>query len=444
MSPAVVSASVATELAAIVGGAHVVDDAAALAHYAIEDVAPAVAAAPASEEEVAAVMRLAADHGLVVVPAGGFTRQGIGYPPARADLLLDLSRLTATEHYDPGDLTIGVGAGTRLAGLQARLAEHQQFLPVDPGGAERTTVGGLLATAAQGPLEHGYGGLRDFCIGVRFVTAGGQLGKGGGRVVKNVAGYDLMKLLIGSLGTLGVITSASFKLFQLPPATRTYIAEFAALEQAVALRDRLLRSPLTPMCLEIANPRAAEYLGLEAKPWRILVRAAGSDAVLGRYRTELGQVVAREVEGEAEARLWRAFSAFEETLLARHRNAMIFAVQLPIAGVQAALAAAERAALDYNFLCAAVGRAGVGSLRVAFLPLSVDPPAAMQYANAASEFRSQLPEEQASAVVLRCPKEAKPHFNLWGTSPTDLEAMRMVKSALDPGNLLNRGRFMVG
>ena len=444
MSAALASASLASELAAVVGGGHVVDDAAALAHYAIEDVVPAVAAAPGSEEEVAAVMRLAADHSLTVVPAGGFTRQAIGYAPARAGLLLDLSRLTSTEHYDPGDLTIGVGAGTRLAHLQARLAQHQQFLPVDPSAAERTTIGGLLATAAQGPLLHGYGGLRDFCIGIRFITADGKRGKGGGRVVKNVAGYDLMKLLIGSFGTLGVITSASFKLFHLPQGTRTYVADFAAPEEAVAFRDRLLRSPLTPMCLEISNPRAAEYLGMDARPWRILLRAAGSDAVLRRYRAELGQALTREVEGEAEARLWRAFSGFEETILARHRNAMIFAVHVPIAGVAAALAAAERAALDYNFLCAAIGRAGVGSLLVAFLPIAVDPPAAMHYANAASELRGQLPEEQASAIVLRCPQEAKPHFSLWGTSPTDLEAMRAVKAALDPGNLLNRGRFMVG
>jgi len=444
MSAGLSGVGLASELAAIVGGAHVVDDAAACAHYAIQGVAPELVAAPGSEEEVAALLRLAADHGLAVVPAGGFTRQAIGDPPARADLLLDLARLTATEHYDPGDLTIGVEAGTRLADLQARLAQHQQFLPVDPANAARTTIGGLLATAAQGPLEHGYGGLRDFCIGIRFVTAEGKRGKGGGRVVKNVAGYDLMKLLIGSFGTLGVITSASFKLFHLPPVTRTYVAEFAAPEEAIAFRDRLLRSPLTPMCLEIANPRAAEYLGLAAGPWRLLVRAAGSEAVLGRYRAELGQAVPRELEGEAEARLWQGFSAFEETILAGHHNAMLFAVHVPIAEVAPALAAAERAALDYNFLCAAIGRAGVGSLLVAFLPIAVDPPAAMQYANAASEFRSRLPEEQASAVVLHCPREAKPHFNLWGTSPTDLEAMRAVKSALDPENLLNRGRFLVG
>jgi FAD/FMN-containing dehydrogenase len=166
--------------------------------------------------------------------------------------------------------------------------------------------------------------------------------------------------------------------------------------------------------------------------------------VLRRYRSELGQAIARELEGEEETRLWRAFAGFEEAIVARHQNAMLFAVSVPSAGVAAALASAERAALDYNFLCAVIGRVGVGSLRVAFLPIAVDPPAAMQYANAASELRGRLPEEQASAVVLRCPKEAKPHFNLWGTSPTDLEAMRAVKSALDPENRLNRGRFMLG
>ena len=138
-------------------------------------------------------------------------------------------------------------------------------------------------------MRHGYGGLRDYCIGIKFVTGDGRKAKGGGRVVKNVAGYDLMKLLIGSQGTLGVITGASFKLFPAPRQTRTFVAEFARIAEAVEFRNRVLRSPLSPMCLELVSPRAGELLSLPStERWRVALRAAGTDAVLARYRSELG------------------------------------------------------------------------------------------------------------------------------------------------------------
>ena len=177
-------------------------------------------------------------------------------------------------------------------------------------------MGGLLATAARGPLSHGYGGVRDFCIGIRFVTGDGRKAKGGGRVVKNVAGYDLMKLLIGSQGTLAVITSASFKLFPAPRQTRTYLAEFGSANDAIGFRDRILHSPLSPMCLELVSPGARDILRPDAPhsdSWIICVRAAGSDAVLARYRSELGADVTREVEGQSEHDLWTTLTNYQET-----------------------------------------------------------------------------------------------------------------------------------
>lgn len=459
MSAAGTAISLARELAGIVGEEHVREDAEALAVLAVEEVAPAVAVAPASAEEVAAILRFASSHDLTVVPAGGFVRQGIGGVPERVDIVLETRRLASLEHYDPGDLTLGAGAGMTLATLDAELAAHQQFLPVESPRAERETVGGLLAAAASSPLRHGYGGLRDYCIGVHFVTGDGRIAKGGGRVVKNVAGYDLMKLLIGSFGTLGVLVSANFKVFPRPRQTATFACDFASAEEALAFRDRLLHSTLSPICLELVSPRAEEYLReaptprsvddhhpaapvkLEAGAWRVLLRAAGSDAVLARYRRELGSAVSQELAGDAEAAFWRQLLRFEETVLARHHNAMLVSASLPLSAVAGALAAAERA-LDNNFLPAAVGRFGAGSLEIAFLPLLVDPPSAMQYVAAVSAFRGALPRD-ASAVVTRCPREAKLHFDVWGSSPTDRECMRTVKRAMDPAGILNRGRFLV-
>ncbi|MBI2678617.1 MAG: FAD-binding oxidoreductase [Candidatus Koribacter versatilis] len=458
MSTAATTASVFDELAAIVGPRNLSDEVAELITFDIQGTQSAIRVSPASAEEVAAILRVVAARGLAVAVSGGFTQQHIGNPPERAEVLLDTSRLVALDHYDPGDLTFGVGAGATVASSEQRLAEHGQFLPLDIAERERATIGGLLATNTSAPLRHGYGGLRDYCIGIHFVTGDGMVAKGGGRVVKNVAGFDLMKLMIGSFGTLGVITGASFKVAPRPRQTATFVCEFASLPEAIGFRDRIMASALTPIRFEIVSPRAMEYVAAHsdardpdhyhpeapvAAPdtsWSIVLTAAGSDAVLARYRRELS--AARELTGSAEHDFWNGQLDFHANVAARHRNAMLMQLSVPARAVEAALAGAEHAAVEQNAMCAALGRAALGSLTVAVIPLSVDPPSAMQYANAASAIRASLPPD-GSAYVLRCPIEAKAHFDVWGSTPTDRSTMLAVKRALDPAEILNRGRFLL-
>jgi FAD/FMN-containing dehydrogenase len=183
-------------------------------------------------------------------------------------------------------------------------------------------------------------------------------------------------------------------------------------------------------------------VALSSKIWQIALRANGSDTILARYKRDLGGDVTRELDGADEDRFWRWISQFEYTVLAGHHNAMVIYTHLPISGVGPAVQAAERIASDYNFIPAVLGRAATGNLVAAFMPLSVDPPSAMQYANCVSAFRGMLPPG-SSAEVAHCPKEAKPHFDVWGTTPTDITMMRAVKKAIDPNNILNRGRFIV-
>lgn len=443
------------QIAAVVGADHVGHD-----DLSINGVIPAVSVSPGSVEELAAVLKMASDHGWVVAPAGGCTRQQLGGVPERVDILLRTRRLNHLEHYDPGDLTIGVGAGMIFADLQRTLAQHQQWLPYDAASLESATVGGLMATAASGPLKSSYGGLREFCIGVQFVTADGKIAKGGGRVVKNVAGYDLMKLLIGSYGSLAVITRANFKVFPRPRQTRTFACSFASLQEAAGFRDRILKSALAPICVELISPRAPEFLNDPRPPhdpdfyapaqpvarpsaeWQIVLRAAGSDAVLARYSRELGSAVTRTLDAADEERLWHWISHFEERILQQHRNAMIVHTGCAIADVAGVAGALEKTAPDYNFFPALLGRAASGSLIAAFVPLPVDPPAAMQYANCASAFRALLPAG-CSAFVAHCPKEAKNYFDFWGGATSDITLMRAVKQAMDPKQILNRGRFIV-
>lgn len=435
------TAQLGRELAAIVGEAYVCDEPGALTGFAIDGVRPGMWVLPGSPEEIAAILRLANERRASVTTAGGFTRQTVGNVPEKIDILLRTDRLNGVLHFDPGDLTIGVEAGCKLRDTRERVAEKGLLLPLDPANAQQSTIGGSLATSSFGPLKHGFGGVRDYCIGVSFVTGDGRIAKAGGRVVKNVAGYDLMKLMIGSYGTLGVITSANFRLFPAPKKTVTFIGEFADCKCAIEFCGSVRRSSLIPLCMEVISPRAHEYIGDSGQSWSVAIRAAGSDAVLGRYRRELSASAAKELAGDAEERYWSGVREFAETVPKKHHNAMLMEVHLRSSAVREVVATAEQAATDHNFLFASVGRAGVASLVVALVPLSVDPPAVSQYANAVEAIRKSVPKDGA-AVVVRCPREVKAYFSVWGKTANDMEAMKAVNRVLDPNGIMNRGRFL--
>ncbi|HKD91741.1 MAG TPA: FAD-binding oxidoreductase [Terriglobales bacterium] len=397
--------------------------------------------APRDADEVAAVLRVCTEERVTVVPGGSGLHQQIGLMAQPPLVALSMLRFKETEHYDPGDLTVGLGAGTTLGEVDALIAPHRQWLPVlaFPGHTHlgASTIGGMLATAIHGPLKQLFGGVREFCIGVRFVTGDGKHGKGGGRVVKNVAGYDLMKLLIGSYGTLGVITSASFKLFPRPQQTVTFICRFSSVQDAIGFRDRVISSPLAPLTLEIVSPDAARLLHEESAadvPWRVLARAAGSDRQLARYRAELGSAISAEITDEEEAGAWTRIEDFETRLPGA---AVVLAVGCPISDVAQTLAVAERAARDRGLQFACIGRAGVGSLLVALLGAS-----GTQMVNAVHTIRAALPP-RVVVTVRRCPEGLKNTISLWQVRSEELEIMRTLKNALDPAWILNRGRYFV-
>lgn len=426
--------------------------------FAIDGTVPATVVSPGSEQEIAEILRLASANDHVVVPAGGMTRRHLGAIPGRIDILLKTARLNKVLHYDAGDLTLGVGAGMTVAEVQKVLSANSQFLPLDPMLPDRATIGGVLAANSAGPMRHGLGSVRDYCIGIHFVTADGHMAKGGGKVVKNVAGYDLMKLMIGSMGTLGVITSANFKVFPVAKKSSTFLCQCSTAEEAINLRDRIIASPLAPLCLELLSPRALEYISADVQPrdpdhyaptagvrlaadWTLAVQAGGSDAVLKRYRSDLGSAASTELTNDAETDYWRRVSNIEDTLARRHRNLMVMQLTVAPASVHSALRAAGETAAEHNLLTVIAGRAA-GSFLVAFVPMGVDPPNAMQFANAASSLRGKLAKD-ASAVVMQCPLESKRRFDVWGSSPNDMQLMRNIRETMDAKRILNRGRFIV-
>src|SRR6185295_5876810 len=188
------------------------------ATFDVDGVRPGYVCTPGSVDEVSEAIEAASQIVASVIPWGGGTRMTLGFPPRAGSLVLQTERLNEIVEYEPADLTVTVQAGMRLAALQARLGAEGQMLALDPAAADRATIGGLIAANASGPLRLVYGTARDLVIGTRVVNADGVISKAGGRVVKNVAGYDLNKLYVGSLGTVGVVVELSFKLHPLPQA----------------------------------------------------------------------------------------------------------------------------------------------------------------------------------------------------------------------------------
>ncbi len=427
---------VVPELTRICGEAHVSEDPAALQACAVDGVIPRAAVEPASVEETAEILKFATAHRLAVVPAGGFTRRHIGAVPRKLDIILRTGRLNTME-LEGNQLR--AGAGVRLRDLRIRLAEPGLMLPVE--AEDESTVGGALAAAGEGPLR-GYGSLRECCVAMTFVTGGGVICSVPEAVPDQLRGFDLVTLMIGSYGSLGVIVSASLKVFPRPAQTRTFVAKFLLASGAIQFRDRVLRSALRPMSLELVSPRASEFLDHPEQTWNLYIRLTGDAAEFAGYRSDLGgeTYVKEELEGPAEDNLWDKFSAFEQAIVARHPQAMIIHASARVDDATAVIHAAEKIATANNFLCAQFGRPEVASLIIAFVPLG--PPVVTQYSDTVSALRAAFAPE-ASYRVVRCPVEVKPMVELWGLPPSEVEAFRRAKGVMDPSGVLNPGRFVV-
>jgi glycolate oxidase FAD binding subunit len=261
---------------------------------------PGAIVRPASAQEAAEVARFAITEKLAIVASGSRSKLDLGMPPARYDLALDMTGLHEIAHFDPGDLTLSVDAGMPLRQLARMLAEKGQFLPLAVPCCETSTVAGALASGIDSTLRKQYGTPRDFLIGAEFVDGKGALCKSGGRVVKNVTGYDLHKLLIGSLGTLALITRLNFRTFTLPQAHGGQVACFSNLEGASAYRDAIEKSGLPLANLETLSPEmvaqtaavlretSAEFAGrLDPAKWCVYASFEGNEAVVPRIARDL-------------------------------------------------------------------------------------------------------------------------------------------------------------
>ena len=271
--------------------------------YVVDGVAPQVVARPADRRGVAELLRWASADGVRVFPIGGGVFAGLGNVPPRVDVVLDLSRLDRVVDYQPADLTVTTEAGITLESLRRELAQGEKYVPLEAPLSHRATVGGILATGYSGPMRHSYGLPRDWIIGISVVGTDGVETKAGGRVVKNVTGYDLNKLYTGSLGTLGVIVEASFKLAPVPDTWAGVTAAFPSMTAAISAARRLVSQVYAPQGLQVVTPDVAGRLGLDLPVEAgalALGFVAGRPRAMGRRRDEsarlLGELGASPVE----------------------------------------------------------------------------------------------------------------------------------------------------
>jgi glycolate oxidase FAD binding subunit len=449
-----------TRLEEIVGGAHVLTDPAELSARQVDGLRPSAVVRAADAAQIAEIVRFAGAEKLAVIPCGGCTKLGIGSPPARYDIALDLTRMNRVLAYDPRDLTLGVEPGARIDDLLRVLAGQNQFLPLAVPFSDRATIGGIVAANSSSPLRHSYGAVRDFSLGMEFVSGEGAPAKSGGRVVKNVTGYDLHKLLIGSLGTLAIITRVNFRTFPLLPAHGTFVASFSDAEAAFGFCRAIAHSVLTPQVVEVADPGAAHLLFSTDTParitpeqWSVIISAAGQPSVVDRHARELGHMASAANADEfvmlsdaEHSSVLARIREFPRLVLEAAPAAMIFRIGVLPTTMAPLLARlgqlAEQNHLDFVALTRASGLAYAG-----FLPEEGDATPFTALAKASSDVFQACghPEINAPAIMEWAPAEVKRGASgVWGPVRQDFALMQRVKNVFDPQSVLSPGRFAGG
>ena len=389
----------------------------------IDGVVPRETIEPASAEDVAASLASAAKQRLSLVIRGGGTKIGWGRTPGSVDIVLSTKRLDAVVAHEHADLTATVQAGARLDEVNRVLARHRQWLPVE-SAFDESTIGGAIATNDSGPLRHRYGTPRDLLIGIRLALTDGRLIKAGGNVVKNVAGYDLGKLISGSHGSLAAIVSATFKLTPQPGASSTFVADFERSEALVAALAAITSSQLEAAAIEVAT-------GPAAGPYRLLLKFESTPGALHAHvqkaRTLATGAACQVVTSQSEVDLWR------DHIRAPWRSQGMI---VKFAWMPASLGAVLALVDDLRGRVAGIELAGRAAIGSGLLRVDADP---RVQRNVVERLRSRE-DVFRHVVVLRADAALKQQVDVWGPLGDAGSLGASLKHALDPQGILNAGR----
>ncbi len=419
---------------------HVDTDSARLQPYEIDGHLPRAAARVETIADVERVQSVATSQEFAVISIGGRTTLELGMPPRRYDLALDLSGLNQVVEYEPNDFTISVQAGMTLAALQRTLAANGQFLPLDHPRFEQATVGGICAVGRGGLRRNALGGPRDWLIGMRMVKADGTAIKGGGKVVKNVSGYDLPKLFAGSLGTLGVIAEVTFKLRPQPASDQVVALHTDSFTQALAAaRAAAAAAPFLNGCVALSGQAAARAASqgadiLNDRP-ALVLRASGLESAADEaLASALAAARSAGLEGEesrspAIVETWQAIADLELGTPAGHTRLRI---GLPPGNLERARSLIAELVPEIGSWVAA----GDSGLLLLETP-SVD-------ADTVRTLRNQLGPLQGRLTIESAPQELKRSADVWGPPGPGVRLMHRVKEQFDPQGILNPGRYVDG
>ncbi len=421
-----------------------------LVEYSVEGRVPQVAVGPTSTLEISEAMSVATKHELSAAPLGGGTRTRLGNAPDSFDLAIDMTRVDQLVAHNADDLTATVEAGMRVSRLQEILAEHGQFLAIDPPLPNQATVGGSLAVGWSGPVTWQNWSPRDIVIGMKTVQADGKITKSGGQVVKNVSGYDMARMHIGALGTLGIIVEVSFKLTPLPRQDATVMGLFESPANCLDAAQAVFGSNIVPLAISTLHeqPRRLNLSGSEAGMPSLLVRVGGraksvhrqTQDIISLYR-QFGAVQATVLDGNAAAAMWRRIRDWgwgDQTEVVAGIRACVLPGDIP--AVTDSLSDTEDSS---GLRWRVTTQTAQGTVNILWLRVEGEP-SSKHVRAVISETMEAVRRIGGTAVVTHAPTHVKESLDVWGEPTLTIDTMRNLKRQFDPNRLLNPGRFMGG
>ncbi|MDP6125784.1 MAG: FAD-binding oxidoreductase [Candidatus Latescibacteria bacterium] len=414
----------------------------------VDGMHPTVVLEPGSVEEVAKIMQVATANQWAITPVGAGGSLGVGNPPSRVDVILSLKRLSKIMSHEPGDLTTVVEAGCTLGDLNKHLNDSRQCLPLDPPGGGAATIGGIAALGVAGAMRQGYGAPRDWVLGLKIVSADGRILEIGGRVVKNVAGYDLSKLHVGGLGTLGVIVSVNLKVFPRPETELTVAINGPERGALLGCAGELVKKALNPTSLELMSITALNRCGLElhGRQSYLLARYAGTETDVRSQAIETEKIalaadldVDTQVGREFVVKFWHA----RAKLMTSPDFPLILHARVKPTDLESVISCFVNSLGQFCDEAVIAASAGIGTaiLTAEGWRVSANIDAVVK---GIESVRQECASCGGSLVVWSAPFEIKGLMDVWGDIGAAAGLMKQLKSSYDSQNLLNPGRFAGG
>jgi glycolate oxidase FAD binding subunit len=454
-----------------------------LAGHGVDGVLPKAVVFPTDVKQVAEVVKYANREALSLVPWGRGTKIGHGYPPKNLDMVVSTSRLNQITDVDAANLTMTVRAGVRFMDAQARVASQENrcylpledpvtesdemvcsdrehtgcFIPLDPPHSDRATVGGILAANSTGPRRLLYGLPRDIVLGVRFVAPNGEIIGAGGKTVKNVSGYDISKLMIGSAGSLGILCEMTLRLLPLPEKMETILVGFGTLEGAGAFVERIFVSSLLPAAVEVMNGAAFDALALNAKPdlggspFVVAVALEAFEEQVKRMVSDMRDAAKASkaatdaiLDEESHRDFWRAVSNLDGSACVGCDGFVSLKLNYPISEWKPVMGFVQDSLKASKITHTILTHAGSGVGLIGLLVHDKNGEAKGQVAKAVHQILGQCRAKGGNLVVQRAPAPWKTDLPVWGEPGEDFLIMKRIRQQLDPSSILCPGRFVAG